>query len=523
MAVAARRISQCLAAAGLLAVLALLAGRSHDLALLRNTGLLVLGSCAIALPLGSQLALAVVRTDLPGRHLAGGLLVLALFVPLYVQAAGWQAGFGTLGWFSVAADGWVLGAGWRAAVWIHAMAAIPWVALIVAAGLWFVEPELEEDALLDASAMQVFRRVTLRRGGAALGVAALWVAVNTAGEMTVTDLFQIRTYAEVLYTQIRLGALPAEVTVGMLPGMALFAVLLWAAFVSSSRLAPTAHWTSTRAPVRFRLRRWRWPAAIGVWSLLLFLFGLPLVNLAVKTGVVVTANQHGFERSWSLWKCLRMVAGSPLRNWEEFRWSLVIGAFSAAAAVVVALPLTWLARRGKGRSLLTLLVVAVCLALPGPVIGFGLIWLLNRPEIPWLVELYDHSILAPWLALLVRSLPLAALVLWHGLRSVSPETLEAAASEGAGRLTRFWRIALPQRLSALGVAWLVAFAVCLGDLAATILVVPPGVMLLSNLIFDRLHGAQEDDVSSICLALIIVFALIAIAVARLTRRWRLPA
>ena len=40
---------------------------------------------------------------------------------------------------------------WRGAIWIHTMVAIPWVTLIVAAGLRRVDPELEEAALLDAS------------------------------------------------------------------------------------------------------------------------------------------------------------------------------------------------------------------------------------------------------------------------------------------------------------------------------------------------------------------------------------
>ena len=100
--------------------------------------------------------------------------------------------------------------GWRGAVWVHALAAIPWVALIVGMALRFVEPELEEAAMLDASAWQVLRRVTLRRVLPAIGVAVVWVAVGVATEMTVTDIFQtpgngLRTYAEEIYTQFALG------------------------------------------------------------------------------------------------------------------------------------------------------------------------------------------------------------------------------------------------------------------------------------------------------------------------------
>ena len=63
----------------------------------------------------------------------------------------------------------------------------------------------EEEALLDGSAAQVLRRVTLRRAASGIAAAALWVVVSTAGEMSVTDLFQVRTYAEELYTGIAIG------------------------------------------------------------------------------------------------------------------------------------------------------------------------------------------------------------------------------------------------------------------------------------------------------------------------------
>ena len=158
------------------------------------------------------------------------------------------------------------------------------------------------------------------------------------------------------------------------------------------------------------------------------------------------------------------------------------------------------------------------LSLPGPLLGLGLIWLLNRPELPWLADLYDYSIFAPWLAMTLRALPLTVLVLWHALRSVPEETLEAATLDGAGWWTRLMAIALPQRRAALAVAWLVAFALTLADMAASILVVPPGVMTLSIQIFSKLHYGQEDDVAGICLALIGLFALIAALIALTARR-----
>ena len=100
------------------------------------------------------------------------------------------------------------------------------------------------------------------------------------------------------------------------------------------------------------------------------------------------------------------------------------------------------------------------------------------------------------------------------------EMLECAAVDGAGPVGRLCRIALPCRLGALAVAWLVALAIGLGDLAASVLVMPPGVTTLSIHIFNLLHYGVEDRVAGICLALMALFAAVVAGIAWLASRWR---
>jgi len=436
-----------------------------------------------------------------------------LFVPLYLQAAAWQAGFGLQGWYTLAYRAPVWLDGWSGAIWVHAMAALPWVVLVTGVGFWLVEPELEEQALLDGSPVQVFLHVTLPGSLTAVGIAGLWVVILVAGEMTVTDLFAVRTYAEEIYTRAAGSGGSGGAALGIMPGVVLTAWLVAAGLGLCVKLAPRDRPASLAGRRVFRLGRWRRPIAILVAVVLLLVVGLPLGSLAYKAGVLVTQTDAGRVRTWSVLKCLRMVITSPVRYDRELGWSLLIGLLAATAAVAAAIGLGWLARGGRFRSAAVLLAVAVCLAVPGPVIGLGLIGLLNRPELPPLVYLYDDSILAPWLALSIRGLAPATLIMWHALRSVPRDVLDAAAVDGAGPITRLWRIALPGRLWAVALAWLVALAVAWGDLAASVLVVPPGVTTLSIRIFGLLHYGVEDQVAGICLALAAVFATVAVLAA----------
>ena len=144
--------------------------------------------------------------------------------------------------------------------------------------------------------------------------------------------------------------------------------------------------------------------------------------------------------------------------------------------------------------------------------------MLDRPDIPVLWWLYNDSILAPWAALFVVALPPAVLIMWHAFRTLPHEMFDAAAVDGAGSLRQLCCVALPCRAAALGLAWIVAFAVALGDLGASVLVLPPGVNTLALKIFDLLHSGVEDQVAGICLALVALFAAAAAVAAWLAGR-----
>lgn len=525
-------------ALGLLAALPLVLGDARTARLALNTFLLAAAVAAASVPLGTLAALLLTRTDLPGRRLLFALLAGLLFVPLYVQVGAWQAGFGLQGWYTFAYSGPVLLEGWRGAIWVHAIAALPWVVLIVSGGLLAVERELEEQALLDGAGWQVFRQVTLRRALGSVGVAALWVAVTTSAEMTVTDYFQVRTYAEEIYIDVALGGdlavaplgksfgwLPAAeetpdeyASLGVLPGVLICGWLVVAAGVLVGRLLPVARQASFGRPLVFRLGAWRLPAAAGMLALLLLAVALPIGSLAFKAGVEVSLVGGERVRHWSAAKCASIVADSPSRYRHEFGWSLLIGASAAAAAVGVALPLAWLARRGGWRAAPALTLAALGLSLPGPVVGLAVIGLLNRPEIPPLRWLYDHSIAAPWLAQSWRGMPLALLVLWAALRGLPDEVLESAALDGARWPTVLSRIVIPMRFWAFVGAGLAAFAAALAELDASVLTVPPGVETLTIHVFNLLHFSVEDQAAGICLTLFLGFEIGTIACGRLAFR-----
>lgn len=260
---------------------------------------------------------------------------------------------------------------------------------------------------------------------------------------------------------------------------------------------------------------------LGLWSVLLLVIGIPLANLVYKAGVRVTTTDTGRVRSWSAAKVAQRVAAAPREFRGELWLSARIGAAAATAAVAIALPLAWSMQAARRADWLKLGGLALCLTVPGPVMGVATIRLLNHSvDSFWapLAVLYDSNF-APWAVQTLRALPIVFLIVWPALRSIPPAELDAAATEGAGRWRQLWSVALPQRRSAIAAAWLVGLAIAVGELPATVLVIPPQPSTaIAVRAFQLLHYGVDDRVAAICLVMIFGIATLTGIAAALAKR-----
>jgi ABC-type spermidine/putrescine transport system permease subunit II len=194
----------------------------------------------------------------------------------------------------------------------------------------------------------------------------------------------------------------------------------------------------------------------------------------------------------------------------RFRWefyhSTRFALWGAVISLCIGLPLALAARKGGARSIPAIVVAAVCWSLPGPLVGIGLMRLLNW-NVPLLIFLYDDTPLPPALALAIKALPITILILWAAFASIPQKSLEAARLDGAGTFALLWRIILPQRVGAVVAAGVIAFAIGLGDLAWSILVLH--VDTVQRRVFGLIHYGVEEQVAAISLVTLASFFVLA--------------
>ncbi|MDG3002767.1 ABC transporter permease [Paludisphaera mucosa] len=493
------------------AVAAETGGLARPARLALETLIVVAGTEALALPMGVALALLLFRTDVWGRGPLLAALGLALFVPLPLHATAWLGAFGDAGRMQAFGVRPFL-IGRPGVIVVSALAALPWVVLLSGVGLRLVEPELEESALLDMPARRVIWTVTLRRSLGAIAAAAIAVAVLAAGDMTVTDLLQVRTYAEEAYVQFSLGRGPAGAASTALPPLLILGVAIFLVARLLARDAPAKLATAFGRSKTWRLGRWRIPLGVVVVAALGDLMALPLYSLVWRAGRVGGRARLGSPPSWSLAGFLGTLRSAA----EECREPLVTSAILAAAAatfvVALAWGLCWMGRTSRTWRAIALMTVALTLAAPGPVAGMALMLAYRSID-----RIYDAPAILV-LGMAARTLPYAVLILWPALRGLPDEALDAAAVDGWGPASRVLRVALPLTRRASPAAWATAFVLGLGELPATNLLTPPGVSTISQLIWSLLHTGVESHLAGVALTTLAAIAAAGALAAGLLRK-----
>lgn len=436
-----------------------------------HTGSALAAAVGLGMPLAMVLAILLFRTDLPGRRWLIALLVLAAALPVHVVSA---AVLAVVGAEALQGSALALGA-------VHALAHLPLVTLVCGLALSAVDGDLERSAATDcAGPLGILWRITLRGALGGLVAALLLLVLLTSTDYSVSDVLLVRTFAEEVYTLFALHGRAAEPTLVALPMMVLFGVVLW--FLRRRFVSAAAAQPGRAAPHVFALGRTRAPVALALWALVLSFAGLPIARLWALVG--------GFPE---LLASLRMFT-------PELLTSVATCTAAAALAALIAPRLAWTlasspARRPLAGRLIALWMV-IMLSLPAPLLGIGLVELLNRPG-P-LGALYDSPAVLV-LTYLLRFLPVAVLIVYPAARAIPNELLHAARADGCDNAQLQSRLVNPLLRPAAVIAFLVTWLLAMGELPATLLVTPPGYTTAGARFFTLVHYGLAGEAAALSL------------------------
>lgn len=422
------------------------------------------------------------RPDFPA-YTAVFIWFMAL-LPSFVHSYTWMAVFGSGSIFSGLTASW----------WTQTMAWLPLCLSVTLLGFRCIDYDLIDAALLVASPLRVLVRIVTPLLAPALLAGGSLVFLLGLQEYSIPSLFQVSTYSLEIFSDYSafhqpVRALLLSVPLALISGGALLAVKPCFRHVAAMPPRSRVQTTPFLLPPWFRLLQYACTLLLAV------LMVLPLLMLIKSVG---TSDR---------------LAASVLAATQEIWFSLRTALVSAVLAVAVSILIVGVMPAPWQNIVMPLTIMSFCV--PATLTGIGLILLCNDTV---LSALYRSEAM-PVAAAIARFGPLAWLIALGQHRRQDHSLIEAASLLPVSAWKVWTVIRLPLMLPGLIVAGMTVFLLTMGELSATLLVLPPGSHSLAVKTYNLLHYGASDAVAGLCIFLVVAGWLVGLAaVMALVRR-----
>jgi iron(III) transport system permease protein len=441
---------------------------------------------AIGVTVGAGLAVLCERTDLPGRRWLGSIALLPLMLPPLGVILGWTTLYGDGGYLTSFVTGtlhlpWDLGRPVGMGVMGGAVS-MPIALITVRAALRGGDASLEEAARsAGASTVRVLSRITIPMLRPALLGAGLLIFTLSLEQLGIPIFLgaqhNVQFIASYLYDTWSNSPTPDPASVSA--GAVLFLLAATVLIVLRRRLLGSedrfvsASRSSMAEPLPLRL--WRAPLT------LLILAYLSVTTFAPVGGVILASFVSILTPLISPFHLLtldnfRAAFQDPTLKQSIFNSLIVAGAGGLATTGLIAIA-TLVAHRSRfaiRHSLRFLMLYPR--SVPGIIISLAFFWsfLFFVPPGAWV----RNNLVGEGLALAVRGIPLAYMVMYPSLARIAADLDDAARIAGASWWETSRRVVLPLLRPAILGSLAVLFVAIINDYEAAIFLSKPGTELM---------------------------------------------
>jgi iron(III) transport system permease protein len=466
----------------------------------------------IGLVAGGGLAVLCERTDLPGRRLLAPLGMLPLLLPPLGLIVGWIALYGSGGWFTNFITGtlhlpWDIGTPWGMGV-MGASVAAPIALVIVRAALRGMDPSLEEAARSSgAGTLTVLSRITIPMLRPALMSAALLIFTISLEQLGIPIFLgaehNVQFVASYLYNTWSNSPTPDPASLSA--GATLF-LLVATALVGLRRrlLGSEQRFVSTSGAPMIQplpLRRWRAPLTVTIVAYLMVTIFVPVGGL-VLTSFVSLLTPLISPFSLLTLDNFRTVFQDPTMSASITNSLIVAGAGAVAVTGLIAIA-TLVAHRSRfvlRHSLRFLMLYPR--SVPGIILSLAFFWsfLFFVPPGAWI----RNNLVGEGIALAVRGIPLAYMIMYPALARIATDLDDAARSAGATWWATSRRLLLPMLRPALLASMTIVFITILNDYEAAIFLAKPNTELMG---VEMLHQYAKGTTGPVAALAVLQLAI----------------
>lgn len=467
----------------------LLFNDSQKLLLLINSLSLGFLTVIIANVIGIPVAFILARTNLVFKNILKICFLLSIFIPPYISALSWGSVVGTnglmnnlfnIGGFTSSIYNSLLGASF-----ILGISFLPITILFINDSLSNLEKEIEEVALMEASRVQIFFKLTLPLLKPSILSSSILIFILTVSEFGVPMLLGVNVFTTEIFTQFSaFYNYDAAIILSLPLTIISFALIYWeyrklkdVVFVNSESIKNKTE--------EINLGRWH---TIVFISLILFLFILVLMPIIIL-----------FFKSLPLKSYIQALSYMEKPAVVSLINSLT-GAF--ILSVLGFLAAYFVERRNKKSIDIQLFFY---FAIPSTVLGIGLIQLWNR----WIFSdfIYNTFIIVQ-LGYIARFLIISERLFLTAFKQIPVSFEEAAAIEGATQFQIFRKVLVPILKPTFFISFVLGLIFCFGELGATIVVFPAGQSTLPITLYTIMANSPESIYSAMSIIILLPLLII---------------
>ena len=494
----------------------------------------------IALIVGFSLAWLMVRTNVHFKGVFGAMLVFPYMMPSWVMAIAWLSLFkndriggseGLLTYMTgVQVPDWVA-YGIVPIVITLAMHYYAYAYLLISGALATVDSELEEaGATSGMGKWKRIRVITMPLLMPAIGSAIVLTFIRILGTFGTPALLGLPVRFFTFSTQIY-ASINAR-NQGDAFVLALVLIILAISFIwINSRIIGVRKSYVTMTGKGFRksesdLGKMRWPLTILVILFLCITVALPLILLLWESLTLIPGDYSFANLTTYFWNGqgnVNLAYGEPgiIHNkgiLEALFNSIKLGFAAALFNGVLGLLVGYAVVRGRGARLSKWLESIAFAPYIFPSIALGAIYIgMFSTSIGPVPALYGtFTILV--LITVIKNLPFTSRTGIAAILQIHQSLEEAARVQGIGWFRRMFRIIIPLSMSGLVAGMLLTFITAMRELSLIILLISPGNMVLTGLIFSYQEQDMAQHSSAVTLMLVLLIIIISVIVRLITRK-----
>ncbi len=456
----------------------------REFILLIKTTFYALAVVSLTVLFGTSMGLALMTLNERRRKIILLLLLMLMPLPFTIHTMMWMGMFSVIN--EVTAMSLSL-TGWPVSVFVQFVALVPLATVLIYDSMKKVPQNLIDVGKIQASDQKVFLRVWLPQCKPGIMIAGIIVFLLSFNDYSVPSSFAVNTFSMDIFAKYSISLKAVDAFMASLPMILVTMILI----VPLAKNIEKQFFSSTlRSEDRF-IKHIK--VIEEVFSKVVMMIAFLLIVLPM---ILLVSN----------------VDFTEFNLIRDGGWDILATLWISFSATIVALPIMLLAALGLGRkkhwSAIGYSLIIFPALVPPSLVGAALI---NFWNVPLFRPIYTSTAMAS-LAVMIRFMPVGILVIKSGLNRITDDMLSVAHITSGDIKHIYFRIIIPLITPALLIASVFVFLMGIGELGATVMVLPPGISTITVRIFGYLHYGATELIAEMCVVVIATMLIIEVMI-----------